>query len=191
MYKECKTAQSTERQHSIAQSLCDMMVHQPYDEISVSSLCKKADIPRKSFYRYFDTKDDAFNYLIDKTLVECDEYSGGYRKAEMVLDVVALEKRFEYFKRQRNLIAAIARNQMSIATIQRISQTVIAQLREMGVALSLEYEMKVTMSASVLFAIIMSWHHSGYAASCNEMAITSYKLLTTPLIDPEEAAEKL
>ena len=183
MYKECKTTQSINRQMSIAQSLCDMMVQQPYEEISVSSLCKKADIPRKSFYRYFDTKDDAFNFLVDKLLLDSDEYSGGYRKADVHMSKEVLKKRFQYFKEQNGLIKAIANNHMSLQTIQRVSETVVNQMRELGVTMNVEEEMKVTMTVSIVFSVIMSWHHSGYSASCDEMAETTFRLLTTPLLE--------
>lgn len=189
MYKECKTAQSMNRQLSIAQSLCDMMVQQPYEEISVSSLCKKADIPRKSFYRYFDTKDDAFHFLVDKLLLGSDEYSGGYRRADVQMSKGILKKRFQYFKEQKGLIEAIASNHMSLQTIQRVCETVISQMRELGVTMNIEEEMKVTMTTSIVFAVIMSWHHSEYKTSCDEMAETTFRLLTTPLLELNDESD--
>ena len=58
MYKICKTKQSADRQRYISDVLFKMLLRHSIDEISISSLCQKAKIPRKAFYRYFDTLED-------------------------------------------------------------------------------------------------------------------------------------
>ena len=70
MYKFCKTEQSYQRQRELEQGLLKMMEHQRFDEISVSDLCDRLGIPRKSFYRYFSSKDGALHALYDHTLME-------------------------------------------------------------------------------------------------------------------------
>lgn len=185
MYKECKTSQSANRQIGIAQTLSEMMLTQPYEEISVSELCKRADIPRKSFYRYFDTKDDTFNFLVDKMLLECDTLIERGRTMELAVNADLLSQRFRYFKEHRNIIGAIANNRMSIPTIQRVCETVVLHISNFGITITMEERMKIAMVTSVIFAIVMSWHHSGYETPCDELAEMTYQLLTKPLIDPD------
>ena len=55
MYKLCKTEESCKRQALIEEVTLDLMHKKPFDEIKVSEICQYADIPRKAFYRYFDT----------------------------------------------------------------------------------------------------------------------------------------
>ena len=55
MYKLCKTEQSANRQRSLEQGLLQAMQIKHFDEISVSDLCAQLDVPRKAFYRYFDS----------------------------------------------------------------------------------------------------------------------------------------
>ena len=77
MYKLCKTEQSARRQQEIEEGLLAMMLQQPYEEISVSDLCKKMDLPRKSFYRYFGSKEDALYGLLDRRLMGYEtQYTG-------------------------------------------------------------------------------------------------------------------
>ncbi len=185
MYKECKTTQSANRQIGIAHILSEMMLTKPYEEISVSELCKKADIPRKSFYRYFDTKDDAFNFLVDKMLIECDTLLDRGKTMDLAVDKELLTQRFRYFKEHKNLIGAIANNRMSIPTIQRVCETVVSQISNFGIMVSMEDRMKIAMVTSVIFAIIMSWHHSDYETPCENLADMTYELLTKPLINPD------
>ncbi len=187
MYKECKTTQSANRQRGIAKTLSEMMLTKPYEEISVSELCKKADIPRKSFYRYFDTKEDTLNFLIDKVMIEGGDFNNGINPADRILDKEMLESRFRYFKEHSSLIGAIANNQLSLLAIQRICRMVVNDMNEFGVKISIEEEMKTTMIVSVVFGTIMAWHHSGYSTPCSEMAEKTYAILTKPLIEDGKA----
>ena len=69
MYKLCKTEQSAQRQRQLEDGLLQVMSTVHYDEISVSDLCDRMNVPRKSFYRYFSGKDGALQALIDHTLM--------------------------------------------------------------------------------------------------------------------------
>ena len=69
MYKVCKTEQSARRQRQLEQGLLEMMQHSRYEDISVSDLCDYLEVPRKSFYRYFSSKDGALYALLDHTMM--------------------------------------------------------------------------------------------------------------------------
>ena len=53
MYKLCKSEQSARRQRELELGLLEAMQTQLYEDISISELCDRLAIPRKSFYRYF------------------------------------------------------------------------------------------------------------------------------------------
>ena len=74
MYKLCKTEQSAQRQRELERGLLNAMSTHQYEEISVSDLCDQMEIPRKSFYRYFSSKDGALHALIDHTLLEFESF---------------------------------------------------------------------------------------------------------------------
>ena len=59
MYKICQTEQSARRQRELEQGLLQLMLRKNYEDISVSDLCEHMALPRKSFYRYFSSKDGA------------------------------------------------------------------------------------------------------------------------------------
>ena len=81
MYRFCKTEQSFQRQRELEQGLLSMMEHKRFEEISVSDLCDRMGIPRKSFYRYFSSKDGALYALIDHTLAYFFEMPTGENKS--------------------------------------------------------------------------------------------------------------
>ena len=72
MYKLCSTEQSASRQQILEQSLLEEMQLRPFEDISVSELCVKADIPRRTFYRYFADKQSALDAILDHFLLTFD-----------------------------------------------------------------------------------------------------------------------
>ena len=72
MYKTCHTEESTRRQRELEQGLLEAMGRQPYKKITLTELCRQLNVPRKTFYRYFPTKEDCLLALIDHTLSDCN-----------------------------------------------------------------------------------------------------------------------
>ena len=71
MYKECCTEQSMQRQRHIALTFVELLQTRSFSQVQVSELCRRADIPRKAFYRYFDAKEDIIRYLSDGIVDIC------------------------------------------------------------------------------------------------------------------------
>ena len=78
MYKLCKTEQSALRQRLFEDALLAEMTQRRYEDITVSDLCRRMNVPRKAFYRYFDGKDGALFAMLDHRLME---YGSGDGKA--------------------------------------------------------------------------------------------------------------
>lgn len=83
MYKTCYTEDSSRRQRELEAALLEAMASQSYKTITLTALCRENSVPRKTFYRYFPTKDDCLLALIDHTLSDCNTislalWSGGW-----------------------------------------------------------------------------------------------------------------
>ena len=70
MYKRCVTEQSAQRQRQLTAGLLEMMRKEHYEDITVSSFCEQMNIPRKSFYRYFSSKEGALYALLDNAVMD-------------------------------------------------------------------------------------------------------------------------
>jgi len=77
MYKICHTEESSRRQRELEQGFLNMLQIQTYDKITLTELCRQLHIPRKTFYRYFPTKEDCLLALIDHTLSDCNDIALG------------------------------------------------------------------------------------------------------------------
>ncbi|WP_077603933.1 TetR/AcrR family transcriptional regulator [Oceanobacillus sojae] len=64
-----------EKQNNLLSAAKKEFSNKPLNKASVSNIIKNADIPRGSFYQYFDGKEDAFYYLLEKQMkVNSEEF---------------------------------------------------------------------------------------------------------------------
>ncbi len=186
MYKLCKTEQSAQRQRQLEEGLLTAMKTKRYEEITISDLCEQMGIPRKSFYRYFSSKDGALHALIDHTLLDFEQHTGILSGSALGDAHQDLRHFFEFWHQQKQLLDALERSGLSGVLIQRaITQ---AQNEYVLPRYPTAPELKVVQHHAITFAIcgLMSmmtrWHRSGYTESAQEMANIATALLTKPLI---------
>lgn len=184
MYKLCKTEQSASRQRQLEIGLMEAMANHHYDEISVSDLCDRMQIPRKSFYRYFSGKDGALHALIDHTLLE---YKGSFFGAVTKTGEakIQLESFFQFWMEQKSLLDALERSGLSGVLIERsishaLGDTAISnhfQSRQVKI----EREHATMFAVCGLMSMILRWHHDSYPMTAKQMAQIAVHILTQPL----------
>lgn len=185
MYKLCKTEQSAARQKELENGLLAIMGQRPYEELSVSDLCDYLQVPRKSFYRYFQNKEGALHALIDHTLMEYELFSRDYRSAgKRILDK-ELEQFFRFWIVHRPLLDVLARNGLTATLIARCidySTEATAMPRRFLTSDNKETQDQVVMfTVCGLMTMVIQWHHKGYIQSPESMAHTAVRLLSQPL----------
>lgn len=190
MYKACKTEQSAARQRELEQGLLAAMISHPFDEISISDLCTQIGIPRKSFYRYFSSKEGALHALLDHTLMEIETSHLTAEEKKPLSLTKELERFFQDWKNQKPLLDALNRSGLSSMLIERA--VALALLNSIGTPnppLSLEaVQQKEHTTAFLvcgLMSTILQWHVNGFKETPDQMAQIAFRLLTQPLI-PEQ-----
>ena len=66
MYCGCNE-KAIRSQRAIARALMEQMEREPYSRISISSLCRAADVSRPTFYSLFGSKDDVVSFLLHES----------------------------------------------------------------------------------------------------------------------------
>lgn len=186
MYKLCKTEQSAARQRQLEQGLLQVMSTSRYEDINVSGLCQKMGIPRKSFYRYFSSKDGALHALIDHTLMEYGVFDENRPVRSSRTLHSDLKGFFEFWIRHEKLLSALERSSMSGVLIERSinyasSETVFPNRFMSGESREMRQHV-VTFAVCGLMTMMVQWHHGGYKESASEMAVVAARLLTQPLV---------
>lgn len=185
MYKLCKTEQSANRQRVLEEGLLNTMRHKRYEEITISELCDQMGIPRKSFYRYFSSKDGALHALIDHRLLEFQQETGLFTSGMADVDRQCLAF-FNFWYNEKVFLDALEKSDLSGILVQRA-------IRQAQEEYNFPYEMIPTelypiKDHAICFAIcgIMSmvtrWHRGGYQESVEEMAVIAAAILTQPLM---------
>lgn len=193
MYKLCKTERSARRQRQIEYALLDLMTQQPYDTISVTELCEKLVMPRKAFYRYFDSKDDALTALLEHTFAEYESFRqntafDGTRSLKK--DLVSF---FAFWKQQRPLLDAFAGSDL----LGRLSLVLINMAGRNAILLSTllpdeseAVRLQVAKFAACGFiSLAVEWYKDGFATSDEEMLALSLRLLAQPLFTDSSDAQ--
>ena len=185
MYKMCKTEQSARRQRELELGLLEAMKTQRYEDISISELCGTLGIPRKTFYRYFDSKDGALYGLIDHTLMDYEGFNFGYLNSGKRTLQRELEQFFLFWLEKKNLLDVLHSSGLSGILIERainfaLTDTVMP--RRFLPEDTEEMQKHITMfGVCGLLSMVLSWHVGGFTESTTQMARIAARLIGAPL----------
>ena len=59
------TEYTSQKKELLEGSLLNLMIQTSYPDISVTDICRKANVPRRTFYHYFASKDDVLESMIE------------------------------------------------------------------------------------------------------------------------------
>lgn len=185
MYKLCKTEQSAKRQRTLENGLLSMMITMQYDQITVSDLCDYMKVPRKSFYRYFASKDGALHALIDHTLMEYESLSLIYQEGKKRTIRLELTQFFQFWLEKKPFLDALRKSGMSGMLVERSMSHATAKH---GIPTRFlpndppDVRRQVIMfCVSGLLSMVLFWHHDGYQQTPAQMAHIAARLLDQPL----------
>ncbi len=184
MYKLCKTEQSSKRQKEIESALLSLMNKKAYSEISITELCESIPIPRKAFYRYFDSKDDALKGLIEHTLSEYYTRSAPSPGAQRSLER-ELSQFFCFWREQRDFLDAMESNNLIGLLIDVCVHYPVETVIKLDRFLPDDPESRrhsIFRFATVgLLFHMLEWYRSGYSFTVEEMARSSIRMLCQPI----------
>ena len=191
MYKQCVTEQSARRQRQMEMGLLEAMLVKPFDDITISDLCADMNIPRKSFYRYFDSKEDALHALMDHMIMD---FSGEFFKDDENATHDTLERFFVFWIERRNFLDALEKSGFAAVLVQRsISKAMEEDKLAKSFISSDDDETRAYMVScliSGLMSIVLQWHLTGFKTEPREMAKMAAALITQPLLTVSWAKKK-
>ena len=178
MYKICHSEESSRRQRELEQGFLNMLHTQPYNKITLTDLCRQLNIPRKSFYRYFPTKEDCLLALVDHTLADCNDIAlGGWDGTTALNEQVQL-RFFRFWKKQTPFLDAVKENDLQHLLLDRTT-VIVDRMKENRENDSFAREQVEYFVAHGLMTTVLRWHHFGFPDSPEEMAKTFGNLLSS------------
>lgn len=189
MYKNCQTLQSAQRQRLFIERFAALLRVQPYDSITVQQLCQEAEVPRKAFYRYFDSKEDLFDALADQLMLDMIHLSRqpeppGAPRWDLV-------QAFSFLLHDRALLEGIAAS----GRLPRLAQRLMLFAQREDNALeglafaqepgSGEQQLARQFFLGGLCGLVENWADRGFQETPAQMARLTCQLLTGPLFAPK------
>lgn len=176
MYKICHTEESSRRQRELEQGLLAALKTQSYKKLTLTALCRQLGVPRKTFYRYFPTKDDCLLALIDHTLSDCNELALQGWNGSTALDEAVQLQFFRYWLERRAFLDAIRDNSLEPLLLSRTA-VIVDRMKESNCFGLFARDQVEYFIAHGLMTTILRWHHFGFPDSPEAMAAVFGNLL--------------
>lgn len=164
-----------------------MLQAQPFHEIQITALCKKAGIPRKAFYRYFDAKEDIITFLVENMFhVLLMQQAPPIQDHPSALRHCTLF--FRYWMERPALLNALARTDtigmfygdfMNYAIKHDVFTPYTPEP-------ALQDRISAILSTSSLFHLLLHWYVYKVPQTAEELGDIYYHYLTKPLYQPPE-----
>ena len=192
MYKLCMTEQSARRQREIEGCLFEVMKNKRYEDITVTELCERMNMPRKAFYRYFDGKDDTLFALIDHSIAEYEGFSESPGKESRRSLSLELEKYFIFWKNRHALLASLDRSGLVGTLLDRVINYPLGD--RIALVKFLPDEDEEMRRRVFKFAIcglvymMIEWYRDGFKTPTKEMALAARRMFEYPLFPSLDVA---
>lgn len=187
MYKLCKTEQSASRQREIENCLIDILRTKHYEDITITEICQKMNMPRKSFYRYFDGKEGVVQSLINHIMMD---YNAAHIDVNNKNDITLkgeFEVFFSYWKDKREILAILDRSGILGRLIETATGFAMSEYDYVrNYLINSDDEDKLVayrFVVSGLMTMMISWYRGGFKESVETMSRATVKIITRPLFE--------
>ena len=145
----------TEIVMSVASALIDLLRDKPMSSITVSELCKKAEISRTTYYRYFDSKEEVLDYGFDVLARQYHEEVAKTRRHASYIQYENILLVFQQFQQYADIIRVLLQNNMG----GKLQRFIIEDELERSLRSREEEHDKylVVAYASAIYGILVQW----------------------------------
>ena len=187
MYKLCKTEQSATRQREIENCLVDILRTRHYEDITITEICQKMNMPRKSFYRYFDGKEGIVQSLVNHLMMDYNEVHVDTNNKNDITIKGEFEVYFGFWKGKQDILSILDRSGLLgnlIDAATGLAMNEYDYVRNYLVDSGDEdrivaYRFVITG----LMTMMINWYRGGFKESVETMSRATVKIITRPLFE--------
>jgi len=171
-----KNPLALQSQNWIFSSLIKLLCSVSYDDITVSMICKNAGIDRRTFYRYFNNKQDVLHSYMDKIF---KEYLERMVHLQSINIIEYIQLFFDFWSNEyREFLCILQRNKllyMAFTDNERYLTEINSFLDTILERNSNRYE--TSYRAGGLINVLSSWIANGFIESSDDMTAIISKVL--------------
>lgn len=149
-------------QQMISDALLRLMKQQPFSSITITQICKEADIGRKTFYRGFETKEDILDFQLDML------YSDFEKELIHTEHAQALPNFFAFMKKHVEYFSMLYRQHM-IPMFHEKFYSLADRMVPIWSLDPVEQEYRKTSLMGAVLAIASLWVQRGFSESVEEI----------------------
>lgn len=168
-------------QYKVGMALHEMLKEMPYDKITVSELCARAGLPRRSFYRYFNNKNDVLEYAMMNLMRECVLYSIEELSLEGPLEEVFF-RFFTYWKdRRADWLRFLSANHLEVVLIRKFQEWFYEERRIRYVNKGINEEhlrIAMTFILGGIMMLLFQWATDDFKTDAKDLARYANMLMT-------------
>mgnify|MGYP003292599349 CR=1 FL=1 len=185
MEKLPQTQSAQKRRALLEDALLELMRSKGYAQTTVTDICRAADIPRRTFYHYFDCKEAVLRAVVENMLSEC--FMGVMPEFNQGFDAMreSLIRNFRYWQGPaREKLDLLLDNGLSGEMMQCAFHWMESQhisLPRRPDVSEKEQEILTLVGTSGFFTLLMYWRRNDYRETPEKMAEFAIRALSEPL----------
>lgn len=189
----CHTEYSAQKKAQLANGLLSLMMQSSYQDISVTDICREVNIPRRTFYHYYENKEDVLETVIESMMQPCFlEGLLDLRLGEVYIEQ-SLVRMFRFWDEDnRKKLDALIRNGLESRLItwsnKWIQQEQLTSLQRSQADPKL-VEIGLMVGITDFFSLLFYWSRGGYQESPEQMAKYAVWVLPHAFYQSNEAAQ--
>lgn len=162
---------------NISLALYALLLRKPYDEISVSDICKKANVSRVSFYHYYDKKDDIIVQFSDERFAE---FFDDFTKLEALTFEDLILEIFRYLKKNSRQLAILRyahKENILLEQFHSYGRYIFSNTKTTNLLGNKDNTFLIPFLVGGLFQVIMRWLDEGMVSSPEEVAQAVFEIV--------------
>lgn len=175
-----KRNEKTKRLISIA--FYSLLLKRRFDDITISDICKKANVSRMSFYRHYNSKEDIFVVFSDERFAEF--FDDVVRRQEPTLEAF-INSLFVYFKtysRQILILVQSKKENILVEQFKSYCRYLFSGSHIKNFSIDKNNSQSITFFATGLCYTLLHWVENGLQPDINTISKEVIKLLTKGLL---------
>jgi len=180
MYRTQTNAVAIRTQNAISDAFLSLIQERTYEDISVTDICRRADVVRKTFYNNFHSKDDVVRYLIHGIFYELEsKVNIRQMSVQQILLIVfgfVMENREALLLFYNRGLIRFAHKSISAY----ITQDHILVKLDKDTVDSRAYKYIAAQISAVLISVIETWIENGFEESVEFLAELTEELMYKP-----------
>ena len=173
--KQIERIERTKKNISLA--LYALLLRMPYEEITVSDICRKADISRVSFYHYYDKKDDILIQFSDERFAE---FFDDFTKLESMTFQDLIVELFRFLRknsRQLTILRYAKKEDILLEQFYSYGRYIFSNTLTSKLLKDRNNPFLVPFLVGGLFQVIMRWLDEGMTSSPEEIAQSIFEIV--------------